>query len=252
MIAVERQYTAARINAVLNDPDVRPWVANGEEVIDLSPRVADKNNILLMGEHGGCMFYPLLPGIYEVHTQVTRKGRGEWTAALTAACAHWMFTRTPCYEIMTRVPHGHIAARAAALAAGMMHEFTRPLECSFRNHLVDVHVFAYRIQDWIGRAAGVVELGRAFHEMLHAEAARLGLTDAHDDDDNHNRYVGATVEMIWQGQVHKAINFYNRWALVSRHEPIRLLTLAPVTVQIDHGLVITVRNAQFEVTRHAA
>lgn len=249
MIAVERQFEAGRINAVLNDPAVRPWVANGSELIDLTAKVSDKNNILLMGEHGGCMFYPLLSGVYEVHTQVTRPGRGDWTARLTDACARWMFTRTPCYEIMTRVPHGHIAARAAAVAAGMRHEFTRPQECRFRDHIVDVHIYSYRIQDWIERADALVDTGREFHDMLHREADRLGVSGAHADDDNHNRYVGAAVEMIWHGQITKGVNFYNRWAQVSRHEQIRLMLSDPVTVKIDHGLCITISNGQFGVTR---
>lgn len=249
MIAVTRQHTADRINAVVNDPSVRPWVANDTSALDLTARVADTNNILLMGEHGGCMFYPLMSGIYEVHTQVTRQGRGEWTQRLTEACAHWMFVRTPCYEIMTRVPHGHIAARAAAVAAGMRFDFTRPQECRFRNHLVDVHIYSYRIQDWVGRAASLVEVGRAFHDLLHQEGAGLGVTDAHPEDDNHNHYVGAVVDMVWHGQVQKAVNFYNRWAQISRREPITLLSVSPPTVKIDHGLCVTLRNNRFEVSR---
>lgn len=253
MIPITRQTNAVRINAVLNDPDVRPWVANGGEVIDLTARVADRNNFFLMGEHGGCAFYPLLPGIYEVHTQVTQAGRGEWTKALTDSCTHWMFTRSDCYEIMTRVPHGHIAARAAAVAAGMTHEFTRPLECRFREHIVDVHIYSYRIQDWIRQAPGLDQSGHLFHEVLHEGAARLGIRDiAHPNDENHNRYVGAAVEMAWYGHPLKAVNFYNRWALVSRHEPIALVGLNPTIVKIDHGLCVTFLADHFEVTRHAA
>lgn len=252
MIEIVRDRTADRINAVLNDPDVRPWVANGDELLDLTDRVSDARNILLMGEHGGCMFYPLLAGTYEVHTQVTRAGRGDWTRELTDVCARWMFLRTDCYEIVTRVPHGHVAARAAAAAAGMTHEFTRPQECRFRNHVVDVHIYSYRIQDWVARADCMVEVGRQFHEVLHDGAARLGIEGAHPDDANHNRYVGAAIEMAWFGQVNKAVNFYNRWALVSRHELITLLSLKPVMIRIDHGLGVTLHPDRIEVFRHAA
>src|SRR6266481_7406635 len=114
MIPIERHFSAERINEVINDSSVRPWVANGSEVLDVAKHVGNRSHVLLMGEHGGCMFFKFLPGVYEVHTQVERAGRGEWTNALTAACARWMFTRTDCYEILTRVPHGHEPARAAA------------------------------------------------------------------------------------------------------------------------------------------
>jgi hypothetical protein len=249
-VAVERHRCADRINAVLNDPDVRSWAANGTGSVDISQQVADDNNILLMGEHGGCMFYRIQPGIYEVHTQVERAGRGEWTGGLTAACGHWMFTRTDAFEVLTRVPHGHVAAKAAAIAAGMRHEFTRPAECLFRNRKVDVHIYSIRIQDWVQSAPWLVEIGAEFHDMLHAEAERLGVTDPpHDDDENHNRYVGAAVEMVRCGKLLKGVAFYNRWAAVSRHEPVRIVSQSPAVVQIDHGLHVTLDGETFRVTR---
>jgi len=248
-VSIERHTSADRINAVINDPYVRSWVAPGTETLDITKAVADENNILLMGDHGGCMFFRIQAGVYEVHTQVERAGRGEWVVGLTTACAHWMFTRTDAYEVLTRVPNGHIAARAAAIEAGMKYEFTRPGECLFRGRMVDVHIYSCRIQDWVQTAPRLVEIGRTFHDMLHREADRLGLTDAHDDDENHNRYVGAAVEMIRAGKLVKGVAFYNRWAIVSRHDPIKILSQAPPTVEIDHGLVIAMDGNEFRVTR---
>lgn len=239
MIPVERQWSAERINAVLNHPAVRPWVAGGDEQIDIAPLVADQRNVLLMGEHGGCMFRKIMPGTYEVHTQVMPEARGQWTSLLTEACAHYMFTRTDCYEVLTRVPEGHVAARTAALNIGMKFEFTRHNECEFRGRKRDVHIFSIRIQDWIVGADHLTPIGRQFHDVLHTEAERLGVADpAHDDDDNHNKYVGATIEMARAGHVAKAIHFYNRWAVISRHEPIALVGDNPPVVKIDHGLFV--------------
>src|SRR6202161_2077340 len=112
-VRVERHLDAGFLNRIANDPHVRPWIAPGKEPLDLTFHVENRNNVLLAGEHGCCIFLKMLPGVYEVHTQVRREGRGEWTNALTAACAHKMFLQTDAYEIMTRVPAGDIAAKAA-------------------------------------------------------------------------------------------------------------------------------------------
>ena len=240
VVRVEPQLTAERINALVNDPDIRPWVAPGNEALDLTAQIERQGNVLLMGDHGGCMFLKLLPGVYEVHTVVDGKHRGEWTNALTSACVYWMFLRTDCYEILTRVPKGHIAAKAAAEARGMRYEFTRPKECNFRGRQIDVAIHSFRIQDWLPTATDMIKVGRQFHVQLHAGAEALGVEDeAHADDPNHNLYVGAAVSMARFGQVGKGALLYNRWALVSRHKPIAVLGINPTKLKIDHGLVVT-------------
>jgi hypothetical protein len=249
-VAVQRHLKADVLNEIANDPDVRPWIAPGNEPLDLSFQVANRNNILLVGEHGCCMFLHMLPGIYEVHTQVRKEGRGEWTDALTAECARQMFLRTDCYEIMTRVPKGHLGAKTAAIRGGMRYDFTREKELWFRGHLIDVHIYSFRIQDWLPMApASVSDLGRKFHDRLHEEAERLGITDpSHADDENHNLYVGAAVELAQCGFPVKAVLVYNRWAIASRHEPITLLSLSPVVVKIDHGLYVTFQHGDIKVS----
>jgi len=240
MIALERHIRADRINRILNHPQVRPWVADsGEGVIDITPAVSDQRNYLLMGEHGGIMFFHLMPGLYECHTQVLPEGRGRWATQLTAACANYMFTETDCVEILTRIPHGHDAPKMLAIMQGMKHEFTRPKEeCLFNGKHVPVDIYSYKIQEWVGGAEEIDETGRIFHEKLNAWAKKLGVTQpAHAEDYNHNRYVGAAVEMALAGQAWKATAFYNRWALVSRHAPIQLISENPPTVRMDLGIL---------------
>ena len=164
---IERHRTAEALNEIVNDPHVRPWVAPGTEPLDLTFQVANENNVCLVGEHGCCVFLKAMPGVYEVHTQVKREGRGEWTNALTRACAHWMYLRTDAYEIMTRVPQGHIGAKAAAQNAGMRYDFTREKECLFRGQMIDVHIYSFRIQDWlVVRPEGLVDVGRSISRSI--------------------------------------------------------------------------------------
>lgn len=243
MIPLHRETTPERINALVNHPEVRPWVAPGAGEIDVSAQVLNPNNILLMGEHGCCAFLKLLPGIYEVHTQVLPSGRGAWTQELLRSCFYWMFLRTDCYEIVTRVPQGHIAAKAVAIALSLNLEFVREKECNFRDRLVDVSIYGIRIQDWIPTEDRLVDVGRNFHTILANEAKRLGVTEPpHDNDDNHNRYVGAVIEMSANGKGSKALTFYNRWALLCRHAPISLVNNSPVVFKIDNGMFITINT----------
>jgi hypothetical protein len=241
---IQRHLTADRINEVVNHPDIRSWIANGTEPVDLTEQVSDTRNVLLMGEHGGVMFLYVQSGVYEAHTQVLPEGRGKWTRSLTEACVRHMFTKTDAYEILTRVPAGHPAAKAAAEAQGMRFEFTREQGVIFRDQVTAVHVYSFRLQDWVPRAEGLVETGRWLHERMEAEAKRLGIPDEpHEDDENHNRYVGAAVEMALGGQPVKAVGFYNRWVSVSRHkrngvlQHVTLVSANPMVIRFDIGLM---------------
>lgn len=245
-VKIRREYDAVRLNKVLNHPDVRPWVADaGEGTLDVSLQVANRGNILLMGQHGGCLLFRVMPGMYEVHTQVLPNARGAWALAMVRAGAHWMFTHTDAFEIVTRVPRPHRAAKGLTIAAGMRLEFTREGECRFRGEIVPVDLYSFRIQDWVTKASGLEQVGRWFHERMHAEAARLNITTPpHGDDPNHFRYVGAAYEMVRHGQVAKAINFYNRWAVMARHAPVELLCASPVAIRFDIGILKLVNGGK--------
>lgn len=235
-----RHFDASSLNLVVNDPAVRPFIDERlDGPLDFSAGVANRNNVLLMGEHGGTFFIRLLPGIYEVHTFALPAGRGKWIAAFVRATAEWMFTKTEAFEITTRIPCDHVAARRLALTTGMKFEFSRPNECRWQGKLQDVDVHSFRIQDWAPTACQLDAKGRDFHEFLHEEAKRLGITTPpHGDDPNHNRYVGIALAMVDGGQALKAVSFYNRWALSCRHPTIALMSTNPITVRFDIGNLI--------------
>jgi hypothetical protein len=247
MIELSRETTGYRINKVLNHPDVRPFVAPGTDTIDLSDKAENPRNYLLMGDHGGCMFFSVVPGVYEAHTQVLPEGRGTWTNQLLTAAAHWMFTRTDCFEIATRVPEQHVAAAKVALRAGMRPEFVRDDQCQFMGQDQSAYILSYRIQDWVQAAPEIVERGRWLHGRFAQEAVRLGIKQQpHGDDENHNRYAGSALEMAMAGQAGKAVNWYNRWAILARHATVGLVSTSPVVIKFDIGL-LRVAHGDIEV-----
>lgn len=249
---IERAFNADGFNEILNDPFVRPDVADmSEGVLDVSTIVANTNNVLLMGEHGGQLLIRLLPGVYEVHTATTKEGRGDWITAFAWQSAQYMFTRTDCYEVVTRVPHKHFGADNLVARLGMRLEFVRPKGCVWRGQRQPARIWSYRIQDWIAlHPSGLCDIGKGFHDFLHSEANRLGIKDEpHPFDQDHNTYVGAVCEMIRNGQVYKGVNFYNRWALVARQPTIQLLQEKdPTIIKFDIGLLVF-ENGEVHVER---
>lgn len=78
---LERSCDAEHINAVVNHPDVRPFVGgDSDEELDLTPLVERPEHWFLMDEHGGFLLAWSAPGIREVHTFVMPEGRGQWAA----------------------------------------------------------------------------------------------------------------------------------------------------------------------------
>lgn len=238
-VTVERSFDAERFNALINHPEVRPWVADmGDGVLDLSARVADFNNVLLVGEHGATLCFKLMPGIYEVHSQFLESGRGKYALDFVRAGSRWMFTHTDAYEIITRVPQTHKAATGLTIAAGMRLEMTVPDGCQFRGERVPVDIYSFRIQDWIVKARGLEEVGRKFHDDMLAAVRKAGITaPPHDDDPLHNKYVGAALEMFQSRQAVKGADFYNRYCQMVRHVTIELLALDPPTIRFDVGIM---------------
>jgi hypothetical protein len=77
---LERSFDADFINAVVNHPEVRPYIGDGPDVLDLSDAIEQQQNWFLMGEHGGFALIWSAPGVYEVHTFILPEGRGAWGA----------------------------------------------------------------------------------------------------------------------------------------------------------------------------
>lgn len=245
---LQRQHDAAHINEIVNDPSVYPWVSGRHTgPLDVSPLIADGRNVALFGEHGGVIFVAHQPGLYEAHTQVLPAGRGRWTFDTVNAALHWMFTRSDAIEIMTRCPHGNLGAKALARAIHGELEFTNPRGWTKDGNAIPADIYSLDIQRWMKTAPGLPERGRWFHDRLEAEYAGLGKApDLHADDETHDRYVGAAVDMMLGGQPHKGVVFYNRWAVMADYATVGIVTETPLVIDIRDAL-LCVRDNDFWV-----
>jgi hypothetical protein len=231
---IERVFDGERINRIVNDPSVYPWVRGVcEGPLDLGPLLSDKRHVCLLGELGGCLFIQQSPGIFEVHTQFLPEGRGEKAIQTVREALHWMFTRTDAVEIWTRCPKGNLGARVLARVIGGREEMTVARGWVQDGKVIPATIFSLTVQEWMKTAPGLIEIGQWYHAKLEEEYRLAGYSEPqHEDDENHDRYVGAAVEMIRGGQPHKGEIFYNRFALMAGYEPLKIVNTDPVTIDI--------------------
>lgn len=245
-LSVSREYSARVINHVVNDPAVRPWVG-GVGYLDLSGLVADEHNVLLMADGGGFVFVQQEPGVYEVHSQFLPGNRGENVVQAAKDAARYMFTRTDCVEIRSKVPEENVAAAAFARKMGWDLQFRRENAWQGPNGITACSYYAKSITQWANGCAEIAATGHWFHEKL--EAAKISgdaASPIHDDDEIHDRYVGATVEMMMAGQIDKALGFYQRWAAFAGYGPIAVIATNPIVIDIGDAL-LALRGDDFDV-----
>lgn len=237
----------AAVNAIINHPRVKPWVSMpGQEVLDASALLQAPHVALLLDDGSGCFLcVQHEPGRYEVHTNLLPAARGAKALDAARAAMDWMFTRTDCVELITKVPVDNPAAQRLTVFMGFTREFTRAQAFPRGTSWVDVDYYSISYRGWIRWHPGLMATGQAFHARLHAEKARSGnpLPD-HADDTAHDRYVGAAVRMIENGQIDKGIYLYNRWARFAGYAEIRRIDADRIDI-LD--CVLRISGATFAV-----
>lgn len=248
-VRVWRETEASGINIILNHPAVRPWIADlAEGEIDLSMLVADQNNYLLMGEHGAFFLRLIMDGTYEAHAQVLPAGRGRWARNFTAAGLDWMFGRSNAWEIVARVPGGHIASQALVQGMGFRKEFVSPVPCRFRERQVPATSWRISIHEWVSRSADLLEKGKTICGSLNMNAFGLGTGVPFLTKDDYLAQVVATfVDLVKSGLIIKAAYFYNRWALLARHTPISVVSVDPPLFHMEGVGNLVVHGDKMEI-----
>jgi len=237
------------VNEIINHPSIYHWIKGGNTApLDVTNAAINPDNYFLVGEHGCVLFIKHQTGIYEYHTSVLPEGRGKWMLDGAKFAFNYMFTRTDAFELLTKCPDGNIAAKAGARAVGCTQVFRTGKIWPSNGEMVSVDVYSMLIQNWAKNDDMIVESGKWFHEELENKCKNANIPLAlHEEDETHNRYVGATVEMLKNGQIMKAVVYYNRWAIMAGYFPIKLLSLNPLIVDI-HDCILKISKDDFEVT----
>jgi hypothetical protein len=247
---VRRTLDAARLNAVANHPEVRPWLG-GRGPLSLDALAADPGNYALEAEHGGWVFVRHEPGVYELHTLFLPAGRGRACLAAWREAERFMWTATDAREIVTRVPAHNAGAFMAARICGFRERFTRAAAfVTDAGETVGVDYLGRAIDDWWPADAAALAAGEVFHAQLECAKARAdsALPD-HPADEAHDRAAGAACLMIAARNPRKGAWFYNRWARLAGYPPIAILTETPLTIDVGAGVIAQVTHDEMEVIR---
>jgi hypothetical protein len=228
---IRRTFDPRLLNAVVNHPEVRPYVG-GEGVLDLTDLIANPVNFALVTQGGGFLLINQGEGIYEVHSQFLPEARRNTRKAMKAGF-DYMFTRTDCERVTTQVPDSNLAAQALAKAAGFRLMFRR--EDTPRGPTAFMGLTA---EEWAQGNASLEADGEWFHAALETAKTAAGSTlEVHGHDGAHERAVGAAVRMIRSGNVRKGVGFYNRWARFAGYAPIALVSETPAVIDVVDAVV---------------
>jgi hypothetical protein len=245
-----RTFDPGDVNPILNHLEVLPLISvPGIETIDVTALITDPRNVFLMAR-GGCIGFCIQePGLYEVHTNFLPVYRGRNAIRASLAAYRWMFTHTDCMALQTRVPAFNRAAEWFCAMVGATREFERKAVWPTADGLVDMSFWSLRYDDWVRKTPALSMSGRAFHQRLEAERIRHGVSEPlHADEDCHDRYVGACVEMVYGGQPEKAVVLYNRFATFAGYQPISLIARSPLVIDIGEAL-LQVNDSSFKVIK---
>lgn len=247
---IHRSFDAGEINPILNSPEILPFIAlPGMETLDVTELLKDPGNVLLMAEGGGIVFCHHDPGTYEVHTTFLPEHRGRNAIRASLEAYRWMFTRTDCMALLTRVPALNPAAEKFCKIVGATKEFERKAVWPTKDGPVDMSFWSLRYDDWVRKTPALIESGKQFHVRLLEEKARHGVSEEqHADEDCHDRYVGICAEMIYGGQPEKAVILYNRWSKFAGYAPISIVSLKPLMINIASA-ILHIEDRKFTVVK---
>lgn len=145
---IERLASAEKINAVLNDPSVYPWVCGPlDGPIDIGPLLKVEWCIPLFGEHGGFIFYDLGHGLYDAHSAILPNGRGRWAVRAAREALKIMFERD-ALEVMMAAPRGNLAV--LSLIRLLKAQFRGTIENGWwlNGQPVDSDIYSLTKTDW--------------------------------------------------------------------------------------------------------
>jgi hypothetical protein len=243
---VKREFDAEYINAVVNDPAVKDG-AKIVEIADLALVASDARNFILVYDGGGFVIINRNDGVYEVHTQALKEGRGRTLRNAITEAMEFMFFQTDCVRLLTKAWKDNPASIALS-----NHYF------NCKGDTEENYYYELLYRDWVETSNNAKEEGEKFHALVEdqkdhiANGALATAIEKHKDDrdddthDTHDYHVGGACLMLKYGNMFKAREMYNGWAKMSGYERIVILGTEPLVCGIG-DMTLTYHNSKMEV-----
>jgi hypothetical protein len=227
------------LNRIGNDPSVRPWLG-GDVPADFSTALDNIDNIALVSEYGGFVFFNHGAGRYEGHALFSPSRPSQSAVHAMRDALVYMFTSTPCVELITKVPIDNRATHGLARLAGFQKRFDGTCNWS-RDVEKQIGFYGLSLEAWALRSRDALRMGQWFHTALETLKTATQ-SPAHPEDGVHDHILGATIEMLRSGLPWKAVFFYNQWASWAGYEAIDVLSEKPLVVEFDHMRIEIMSN----------
>tara|TARA_R110000787_G_scaffold107586_1_gene215595 strand:+ start:79 stop:813 length:735 start_codon:yes stop_codon:yes gene_type:complete len=231
------------LNRIANDPEVRPWLG-GDGPLDFSTALENIDNVALVSDAGGFVGFDHGAGRYEVHSLFSPSRPRQSAVHAMRDAVVYMFTSTPCVELITKVPTDNRAALGLARIAGFQKRFDGTRNWS-RDVEKQIGFYGLNLDAWVLRSRDALRLGQWVHVALETLKTATQ-SAAHPEDGVHDHMVGATIAMLQSGLLWKAVSFYNHWASWAGYEAIDVLSEKPLVVEFDH-MRIEIMSGRIEV-----
>ena len=240
---MKRSFDPAPFNAIANDTATRPWLG-GSGPLDLSQVVRDVRNFCFLteGEHGAYVYAKLADGLYAAHTLASPPARGRPMLTLMRETLRFLFVATDAVEVVTTVPDPNTAASKWAEIAGFRETFRREACMDLCGQIVAASFRHLTYDAWVLSDPANRKAGERFHTFLAEHGAEVD----HADDLVHDAWAGATYEAVTEGNVVKAVDLYNRWALHAGYRPVIIASLRPTLLDLG-SCAIQIASGRLEI-----
>lgn len=247
---LQRELDATRLNKIINTPEIFKWVKlPNQDYIDVTKILQNLNNFALVMDKGGSLFIQQEPGIYEVHNNYLPTVRGFICLGLIKNALKYMFIRTDCMKVLSKIPVNNEAAKGMARLLHAQLMFTRKNAWpTSDNEAIDIEYYELTYQDWLDahNKLDAIESGKWFHERIEL---LTGDIIQHAECNTHDTYVGVAVEMILAGNVDKGVIHYNQWARFAGYQLIEIAQRHPLVINIGNALLEITMNGDFNLLK---
>jgi len=240
---MQRTLDPASFNRIANDPAVRSWLG-GDGIADLTDMVSEPTNVALMSEAGGFVCVNHGAGRYEVHSMFSPKRSKQAAIRAMRDGLAYMFTLTPCVELLTKVPIDNLAAKGLARLAGFSLQFERLVAWTTDSQKLTAF-YSLTIEKWSLFSQEAKSMGKWFHGCVGSLLTNKQHL-VYSEDSGYLAMVGSAIGMLQAGFPWKATLSYNRWALWTGCETVVVENECPLVVSLD-GLMIKIMHSHIEV-----
>lgn len=107
-----------RFNAIVNHPDVLPYVAPGLPYVDARHYIHAPKNVCMLDDYGAALFVYEGPGVYTGHYLYTRRKKGKAAKDFSHSALSLMFDVIHADSVLGQVAETNLACRIMSRALG--------------------------------------------------------------------------------------------------------------------------------------